>query len=330
MSEMTFLLVEDSDSDAEIVQIEMARHPGTRLNWVQDGQDGVDYLLGAEAFNDRARNPLPDMILLDLKMPRFSGFDFLKWRQHEAPVELRVIPVVVMSGSNLQKDAWRAYSLGANCYMTKSPNLDVLRRGITLMIEIWGEHTVLPKPNPNALRRAAARSYPPEKNWQETDAECTATGADSQNPIKAWTSNRAVLLVEDSPDDAIFFQRAFQAAGFASPLHTVNSGEEAIHYLRGERQYSNRKRYPLPHVVVIDTNLGGTSGLGLLTWIRQQPPLKELVVIMLSADGGPAEEANATALGANAWHQKPASLGELQALIRRFGDFWLLGGRSAA
>jgi len=143
---MTFLLVEDSESDALMVKMEMARHAGIRLVWVHDGQEAVDYLLGEAPFNDRPQYPLPDMILLDLKMPRMSGFDVLKWRQEEAPIEVRVIPVVVLSGSDLEQDAWRVYSLGANHYMTKPADLDVLRRRITLMIEIWGEHTVLAKP----------------------------------------------------------------------------------------------------------------------------------------------------------------------------------------
>src|ERR1043166_8030571 len=147
MNGLTFLLVEDSDSDALLVKMEMARHADIRLIWVHDGQEAIDYLLGEPPFNDRAQYPLPDMIMLDLKMPRMSGFDVLQWRQQQAPVELRVIPVLVMSGSDLQQDAWRAYSMGANRYMTKPGNLGIMRRRIDLMVENWGEHTVLVKPD---------------------------------------------------------------------------------------------------------------------------------------------------------------------------------------
>jgi CheY-like chemotaxis protein len=136
-------LAEDSESDALMVKMEMARHAGTRLVWVQDGQEAVDYMLGKEAFNDRAKYPLPDLIVLDLKMPRMSGFDFLKWRQEQAPVEFRLTPVIVMSGSNLQADIRRGYELGANCFMTKVGDLSVLRRRISLMIENWCNHAEL-------------------------------------------------------------------------------------------------------------------------------------------------------------------------------------------
>jgi CheY-like chemotaxis protein len=143
MREFVFLLVEDTDADALLVKMEMARHPGVHLMMVEDGQDAIDYLLGTESYSDRKQFPLPDVILMDLKMPRVSGFDFLKWRREEAPEALRLIPVIVMSGSSLPKDVRRAYALGANRYMTKPAQLDVFRQRIALMVENWCRHTEL-------------------------------------------------------------------------------------------------------------------------------------------------------------------------------------------
>jgi CheY-like chemotaxis protein len=140
--------------------------------------------------------------------------------------------------------------------------------------------------------------------------------------------SRAVLLVEDNREDAMFFQRAFRSAGFENPLHTVHTSDEARAYLRGQGQYNDRAQYPLPRLLVIDTILGGTSGFELLAWVRQQPQFNPVAAIMFSGDGGPNEEQQAVRLGANAYHHKPAALDELQSLIRRVGDFWLLGGPS--
>jgi CheY-like chemotaxis protein len=147
--------------------------------------------------------------------------------------------------------------------------------------------------------------------------------------IKGPHSSRAVLLAEDNLDDALFFQRAFRAAGFENPLHVVRNGEEAMDYLRGRRQYSNREQFPMPHMLILDSVLDGASGFSLLAAVRQQPPLNQLVVIVLSGDGSPDEPEKAKQLGANDYHKKPASYDELKALLRQIGGFWLMGGPSA-
>jgi DNA-binding response OmpR family regulator len=151
-------------------------------------------------------------------------------------------------------------------------------------------------------------------------------GAKSDDSINGSVSSRAVLLVECNRDDALLFERAFRAAGFENPLHVVHTSEKAITYLEGDGEYADRARYPVPHMMVIDRNLRGTSGIGVLAWARQQPHLKASAAIMLSGQDGTEEHTLAIDLGANACHQKPASFEELQALIRRMGDFWLLGG----
>src|SRR5438309_1725785 len=124
------------------------------------------------------------------------------------------------------------------------------------------------------------------------------------------SNNRVVLLAEDNGDDADFFCRAFRAAGFEQPLHTVNNGEEALSYLRGEGQYADRARYPVPYLVVLDANMPGKSGWEVLEWVRRRPEFGALVVIIVSGDGPDGEEM-ATRLGANGYHRKPPSLAEL-------------------
>jgi CheY-like chemotaxis protein len=140
---MVFLLAEDTEEDALLVKMEMGRQQGVRLAMVSDGQEAIDYLLGNQPYNDRKQFPLPDIILLDLKMPRVSGFDVLQWRREAAPEELRVIPVIVMTGSALQEDVRHAYALGANRYMTKPSELGALRKQMSLMVENWGHNTEL-------------------------------------------------------------------------------------------------------------------------------------------------------------------------------------------
>jgi CheY-like chemotaxis protein len=156
MPEIVFLLVEDTDTDALLVKIEMARYPGVRLMTAIDGQEAIDYLLGKPPYDDRKQFPLPDVILLDLKMPRISGFDFLKWRREEALEAFRLIPVIVLSGSSLTDDVRRAYALGANCFMSKPTGLDVLRQRMALTVDLWGRHTELVTRNMPASDLVAA------------------------------------------------------------------------------------------------------------------------------------------------------------------------------
>src|SRR5690349_9391782 len=104
--------------------------------------------------------------------------------------------------------------------------------------------------------------------------------ADKQDNVKGPASGRAVLLVEDNRNDAMFFHRAFRAAGFENPLYIVHGADEAIRYLHGEGQYANRAGHPLPHLVVIDTSLHGTSGFEVLKWMRQRPELNSVVAVV--------------------------------------------------
>src|SRR6187431_477251 len=105
-----FLLIEDDPDDAWLVKREFGRNgESVSLHVVSDGIEGVRYLEGQNEYQDRRRHPLPDVILLDLKMPRFSGFDFLEWLQQKSPGSLKVIPVVVLSGSDEPVAVKRAY-----------------------------------------------------------------------------------------------------------------------------------------------------------------------------------------------------------------------------
>jgi CheY-like chemotaxis protein len=84
---------------------------------VHDGQEAVEYLTGKDPYNDRSKFPLPDLLLLDLKMPRMNGFDVLAWLRSQP--ELNKFPVVVFSSSNREEDVQQALSLGASDFQTK-------------------------------------------------------------------------------------------------------------------------------------------------------------------------------------------------------------------
>ncbi|MCK5545342.1 MAG: response regulator, partial [Desulfobulbaceae bacterium] len=93
-------------------------------------------------------------------------------------------------------------------------------------------------------------------------------------------SVHTILLVEDNPNDVILIERAFRKANIANPLQRVTDGEQAVAYLAGERPYAERARCPLPVLMLLDLKLPRKSGLEVLEWLRDQPSLKRLPVIV--------------------------------------------------
>src|SRR5947207_1216303 len=109
MSRPTILYVEDDPNDILLFQhaFQKAGSAGDcNLQVFGDGEEAIAYLSGAERFHDRGRFPLPDLALLDLKMPRVNGFDLLAWIRHDQ--NFRRLPVIVFSSSNHSADVTRA------------------------------------------------------------------------------------------------------------------------------------------------------------------------------------------------------------------------------
>jgi len=155
-----FLLVEDDPNDVLFVQQEFKRtSKSIRLNVVSDGIEAMRYLEGNDIYKDRQKYPLPHVILLDLKMPRFSGFDFLEWLRFKAPDQLHFIPVVVLSSSNLPQDVTRAYALGVNSFVVKPINWEEFRHRLHLLAAYWAENVETPEfPMPLSVAKGAAQS----------------------------------------------------------------------------------------------------------------------------------------------------------------------------
>jgi CheY-like chemotaxis protein len=117
--------VEDDPNDVLLFQHACNRAGMTaNLQVVVDGDQAVGYLRGSEAFSNRDHHPLPNLILLDLKMPRVNGFDVLGWLRKED--RFKNVPVIVLSSSIHKNDIKRAYALGANSFLVKPVGFDAL------------------------------------------------------------------------------------------------------------------------------------------------------------------------------------------------------------
>ena len=104
------LLVEDSPDHAFLIKRAIsAAIQDLKIQWAKDGEEAVEFII--------KRGLKPDLILLDIKMPRMNGFEVL--RVLKGNKETKYIPIVILSTSANEKDVSRAYSLGTNCYITK-------------------------------------------------------------------------------------------------------------------------------------------------------------------------------------------------------------------
>lgn len=141
MQTTTFLLAEDDPYDAFCVEQEFKHGPDHLcLRRVGDGVQAMEYLEGRGEYADRQRYPLPDAILLDLKMPRMNGFEFLEWLRQRAPEALRRTPVVVLSSSTMEADVSRVYLLGADSYVVKPADMRLYRACIKELGACWSQH----------------------------------------------------------------------------------------------------------------------------------------------------------------------------------------------
>jgi len=123
MTELTgeplhILLVEDNEDHAELVIRGMRDHQvANTIHHVSDGEKALDYLFNRGAYADTAKNPRPNLVLLDLRLPRVDGLDVLK--TIKTTPELLRIPVVVLTSSEAENDILQSYDFHANSYIVK-------------------------------------------------------------------------------------------------------------------------------------------------------------------------------------------------------------------
>ena len=133
----TILHIEDDPNDILLVERAMKKsNSGAQLRAVSDGDMAVTYLKGEGDFAKRELFPLPDLLLLDLKMPRKSGLEVLAWIRKEDPFKLT--PVVIFTSSKHDQDINKAYDLGANSYLVKPVGFDALLETIKQIQFYWG------------------------------------------------------------------------------------------------------------------------------------------------------------------------------------------------
>jgi len=134
----------------------------------------------------------------------------------------------------------------------------------------------------------------------------------------------SILLADDDENDVFFLQRAFTQAQVSPPLHRVHDGEEAIDYLRGEGDFYDRAKYPLPQLMLLDLKMPRKNGFEVLAWVRSQAGLKRLPVIVLSSSNEYPDINRAYDLGANTYLVKPVKFESFLKMMEALKTYWLM------
>ncbi len=134
--EAKILLVDDNKMDVELA-LDAFREARliNKVHVVYNGKDALDYIFGRGKYSDRNTYPLPDIILLDLKMPGISGLDVLK--EIKSSHKYRRIPVIILTSSRDEGDLAMGYDLGANSYLVKPISFNGFIKVMKKVIDYW-------------------------------------------------------------------------------------------------------------------------------------------------------------------------------------------------
>lgn len=140
--EVSILLIEDNEGDI-ILTIEALKEArvNNRIDVVRDGEQAIQYLNKEGPYKDAAN---PGLILLDINLPRIDGLEVLAYIKNND--KFKVIPVVMLTTSNSEKDILESYNHHANCYITKPVGFDNFMEVISTVKEFWISIVQLPKP----------------------------------------------------------------------------------------------------------------------------------------------------------------------------------------
>ena len=134
---------------------------------------------------------------------------------------------------------------------------------------------------------------------------------------------QVILIAEDREDDILLIQRALKGANVRNPLQVVRNGEEVIAYLKGKAKFANRDEFPLPSLLLLDLKMPRVDGFEVLRWVRGQPTLKAMRIIVLTSSDRINDVTLAYQLGANSFLVKPLSFSDFVQTSKVLKGYWL-------
>jgi CheY-like chemotaxis protein len=134
---------------------------------------------------------------------------------------------------------------------------------------------------------------------------------------------KSLLLIEDDPNDVALFRRAARKAGLAVEILNAEDGDAAVQFLETRAGETADETPGIPWIVLLDLKMPRKSGLEVLKWLRGQPRLRRLPVIIFTSSRESSDIARAYDLGANSYLVKPVSFDQLKEMVRDVNHYWL-------
>lgn len=132
-----------------------------------------------------------------------------------------------------------------------------------------------------------------------------------------------ILLVEDNRMDIELTLDAFQEARLHYTVHVAQNGQAALDYLFGRAEYADRRRFPLPDLMLLDLKLPGIDGHEVLRQVKSTPVLKRLPVVILTSSSEEGDRALSYDNGANSYLVKPVSFTNFLDVAQKLGIYWI-------
>jgi CheY-like chemotaxis protein len=145
-------------------------------------------------------------------------------------------------------------------------------------------------------------------------------------PEQNYSSDPLILLAEDDDNDIALLRRAFANAGIRNPMEIVRDGDEAVAYLKGEGKFSDRVKYPIPALMLLDLNMPRRDGFQVLDWIRRRPEFNAMRVIVLTVSKDIYDVTRAYRYGANSFFVKSLDSQTFVQLVEAIRGYWLSTG----
>jgi twitching motility two-component system response regulator PilG len=283
----TVLVVEDSKTARKVISMVLGRG-GYKII---EAANGTEALLAIEGV-------LPDLVLLDVMLPDMTGYEVLSAiRRHRRLTE---VPVVMLTGKRDSADRLKGMTGGSNEYLTKP--FDPARLLAVLAKYLEPSAPAATAPQPHYVKKAvsppaAARPEPAAKGPSASRPAPAAAGSMANGPGKS------VLVVEDSPTSRKVISMVLSRKGYV--VNEAANGGEAL------RQVAERR----PHLILLDAMLPDMTGYDVLAQLKQDPRLKEIPVVMLTAKDSPVDRQKGMRAGSVAYLTKPFNPDKLLSVI---------------
>ncbi|MHC4879072.1 MAG: response regulator [Planctomycetota bacterium] len=298
------LLVDNSSGDGESLRAAFDQTGLSNVVYVVPDSDAALECLRSEQTESGERVD-PSLILLDMNsqtggQPAVTEELALLGELKGDPA-LRSVPVIVVTESSAEADILNAYSSGA-CSFVSKPDCPVRRRLLySQLAEYWAHVAQLPRTG---------------SNLDDSLTALLKTGVESEQ-----IASLPVLVVDDSEDDVLLLKEAFVDCPLVDFVGSVEDGESALRYLRGQAPYVDSRR---PAIVLLDINMPRMNGFEVLAEMRADDALAGMPVVMLTSSKQESDILRAYSNGACSFISKPVNFDRMRQIAQRFSFYWTL------